>query len=89
MAFATQDLLWKKKVFSFIYQKIRKGGSGASRETFFLCLSLQLSGYNSIGLCCWAGRKWMPLKLAWEIKFHNVLTGSNLKLYLIQLHFYS
>ena len=31
----------------------------------------------------------MPLKLAWEIKFHNVLTGSNLKLYLIQLCFYS
>lgn len=79
----------ENKVFSFIYQKIRKGGSVAFRETCILCLSLQLSGYNSIGLCCWAGSKWMPLKLAWEIKFHNVLTGSNLKLYLIQLCFYS
>lgn len=38
----------ENEVFSFIY---RKGGSGALREAFILCLSLQLSGYNSIGLC--------------------------------------
>ena len=67
---------------------MKKGRSGAFRETYPLPVSPAVR-YNSIGLCCWAGSKWMPLKLAWEIKFHNVLTGGNLKLYLIQLCFYS